>query len=77
LPEFFAEDYRYQRLAQPYLAAIARGVKDHPAARTFLLKGTEYAQAYESAEPLWQTQWQARGNPKCLSENKLNPVNHL
>jgi hypothetical protein len=65
MPEFFTEDYRYQLAAQPYLAAIARGVKDSPASRAFLLRGTEYAQSYETAEPLWQKQWQARGNPKC------------
>jgi hypothetical protein len=65
LPEFFTEDYRYQKNAQPYLAAIAAGVKDHPASRAFLLKNTEHAQTYEAAEPLWQKQWQARGNTKC------------
>jgi hypothetical protein len=65
MPEFFTKDYRYQLAAQPYLAAIARGVKDQPASRAFLLRGTEYAQSYEPAEPLWQKQWQARGNPKC------------
>src|SRR5258708_23454925 len=65
VPEYFTEDYRYQLAAQPYLAAIAHGVKDYPASRAFLLRGTEYAQSYESAEPLWLKQLQARGNPKC------------
>jgi hypothetical protein len=65
LPEFFAKDYRYQLLAQPYLAAIAIGVRDQRASREFLLERTEFAQIYEFAEPLWQLQWQARGNTKC------------
>ena len=65
MPEFFTEDYRYQLSAQPYLAAIAIGVKTERASREFLLKGTEYARSYQNAEPLWQLQWQARGHTKC------------
>lgn len=64
MPEFFTKDYRYQLAAQPYLAAIARGVKEHRMSRAFLLRTTEYAQIYKSAGPLWQKQWQARGDPK-------------
>jgi hypothetical protein len=65
LSEFFTEDYRYQSLAQPYLAAIAIGVRDQRLTREFLLEGTEYAQIYRDADPLWQQQWQARGKTKC------------
>jgi hypothetical protein len=65
MPKFSTEDYLYQKAAQAHLAAIARGVKDHPASRAFLIRDTEYAKSYETAEPLWQKQWQARGNPKC------------
>jgi len=36
VPEFFTKDYRYQLAAQPYLTAIAHGVKDHPASRLII-----------------------------------------
>lgn len=61
MPEFYDNgDCKYQPVAQPYLAAIARGVKDDLASRAFLLEGTKYAQAYAGAEPLWREQWQTR-----------------
>jgi hypothetical protein len=61
MPEFYDRgDCRYQLAAQPYLAAIARGIRDAPAFRAFLLEGTEFAQAYAGAEPLWQEQWKRR-----------------
>lgn len=65
MPEFFEADYRYQKAAQPYLAAIAAGVRDDPEARDFLLRGTHYAGLYQPAETLWHEQWQARGSTKC------------
>lgn len=61
MPEFYdGGTCRYQMAAQPYLAAIARGVRDDAGSRTFLLEGTEYAQAYSAAEPLWSEQWKKR-----------------
>lgn len=61
MPEFYNHGTcRYQLAAQPYLDAIARGVRDNPASRAFLLEGTEYAQAYADAEPLWKDQWEMR-----------------
>jgi hypothetical protein len=61
MPEFYdGGKCRYQLAAQPYLAAIARGVRDDAVARAFLLDGTEHARSYGTAEPLWREQWQAR-----------------
>lgn len=61
MPEFYAgSECNYQPKAQPYLDAIARGVRDEAAARAFLLTGTEYAQTYAGAEPVWQEQWKRR-----------------
>jgi hypothetical protein len=61
MPEFYDHGIcRYQLAAQPYLTAIARGIRDEPASRAFLLERTEYAQAYGGAEPLWRTQWKMR-----------------
>jgi hypothetical protein len=61
LPENYdGGNCRYQPAAQPYLSAIARGVKDMPSARAFLLQGTEYALAYTGAEPMWAEQWKKR-----------------
>jgi hypothetical protein len=61
MPEFYDNGAcRYQLAAQPYLAAIARGVRDDATSRAFLLKGTEHADAYAAAIPLWHEQWQAR-----------------
>jgi len=67
VPEFYDNGLcRYQRAAQPYLAAIARGVRDDAASRAFLLQGTEHAQAYAGAEPLWHEQWQARDSRNSM-----------
>jgi hypothetical protein len=61
MPEFFDHGRcRYQLAAQPYLTAIARGVRDDAATRAFLFDGTGYARTYAAAEPLWREQWQAR-----------------
>jgi hypothetical protein len=61
VPEFYDHgNCRYQPAAQPYLAAIARGIRDNPASRAFLLKGTEYEPPYANAKPLWQEQWKKR-----------------
>jgi hypothetical protein len=61
MPEFYDDGTcRYQQAAKPYLAAIARGVRDKAASRAFLLEGTEYAQSYADAKPLWQEQWMRR-----------------
>ena len=61
MPEFYDHGAcRYQLAAQPYLDAIARGIRDKATSRTFLLEGTVYAQAYARAEPLWQEQWKKR-----------------
>ncbi len=61
MPEFYDHGTcRYQLAAQPYLAAIARGVRDEAASRAFLLEGTEFAQIYAAAEPLWREQWKRR-----------------
>lgn len=57
MPEFYDHGAcSYQLAAQPYLDAIARGVRDDTASRAFLLMGTEYAQAYAGAEALWREQ---------------------
>jgi hypothetical protein len=51
MPEFYDRGTcRYQLAAQPYLAAIALGMRDAATSRMFLLEGTEYAQAYADAE---------------------------
>src|ERR1700730_6903288 len=61
MPEFYDHGTcRYQLAAQPYLAAIARGIRDEATSRAFLLEGTEYAQAYAVAEPPWWEQWKRR-----------------
>jgi hypothetical protein len=61
MPEFYDNgECRLMLRAQPYLAAIARGVRDEATSRAFLLKGTHYAQAYAGAEPLWRDQWKER-----------------
>jgi hypothetical protein len=65
MPEFYeGSGCKYQPEAQPYLDAIARGVRDEAAARAFLLIGTKYSQTYAGAEPLWQEQWKRR-DPGC------------
>ena len=60
MPEFYDGTCRYQPAAQPYLAAIARGVRDKAMSRAFLLSGTKYAKSYAGAEPLWREQWKKR-----------------
>jgi hypothetical protein len=61
MPEFYDQcTCDFQPLAQPYLDAIARGLKGKPASRAFILKTTNYAHAYAGAEPLWQEQWTER-----------------
>jgi hypothetical protein len=61
MPEFYDHGTcRYQMAAQPYLDAIAHGIRNEARSRTFLLEGTAYAQAYAGAEPLWREQWEKR-----------------
>jgi hypothetical protein len=60
MPEFYDERCKYQKKAQPYLAAIARGVRDKATSRAFLLEKTEYEQSYAAAKPLWREQWKKR-----------------
>jgi hypothetical protein len=68
MPEFYDHGRcRYQPAAQPYLAAIARAVRDEAASRAFLLEETELAQAYAAAMPLWHEQWKARDPSDSMS----------
>lgn len=60
MPEFYDERCLYQKKAQPYLTAIARGVRDKATSRAFLLEKTEYEQSYVGAKPLWREQWKKR-----------------
>lgn len=61
MPEFYDSGLcRYQRLAQPYLAVIARGVRDHAPSREFLLKDTDFEEKYRGSLPLWHEQWRKR-----------------
>jgi hypothetical protein len=60
MPEFFDERYKYQPRAQPYLGAIALGIRDSAVSRAFLLEKTQYEQSYAGAMPLWQEQWKKR-----------------
>jgi hypothetical protein len=60
MPEFYDGRCSYQKRAQPYLAAIARGIRDSATSRAFLLEKTEYEHSYAGAEPLWQEQWDKR-----------------
>src|SRR4051812_36595212 len=61
MPEFYDQgSCRYQMVAQPYLAAIARGIRDRATSRAFLLEGTAYEQSFAGAEPLWREQWNKR-----------------
>jgi hypothetical protein len=67
MPEFYDQSTcDYQPAAQPYLDAIARGIRDRAAARTFLLEKTEYARAYAGAEPVWIEQWKKRDPKKSM-----------
>jgi hypothetical protein len=60
MPEFFTERCLYQKKAQPYLAAIALGVRDSEISRAFLLAGTEFELSYAGSKPLWKAQWNKR-----------------
>jgi hypothetical protein len=61
MPEFYKHGTcRYQKAAQPYLDAVARGIRDKPTSRAFILEGTEYAQTYAGADVLWREQWTKR-----------------
>jgi len=60
MPEFFHQRCTYQKKAQPYLAAIARGIRDSAMSRAFLLEKTEFEQLYFDAKPLWREQWEKR-----------------
>jgi hypothetical protein len=60
MPEFYDGRCTYQKQAQPYLAAIARGIRDSATSRAFLLENTEYEHSYAGARPLWQEQWKKR-----------------
>ena len=67
MPEFYEGGVcRYQLAVQPHLDAIARGVRDAPQARLFLLEGTEYAQEYKDVEVLWQDQWMKRDRANSM-----------
>lgn len=64
MPEFYdGGTCRYQSAAQPYLSAIARGIRDDSACRTYLLEGTDYLSEFSGSRALWAEQWQAR-DPK-------------
>lgn len=60
MPEFYDGKCSYQKQAQPYLAAIARGIRDSAVSRAFLLEGTEYEHSYAGAKTLWHEQWKKR-----------------
>ncbi|PBC01471.1 hypothetical protein CK220_26045 [Mesorhizobium sp. WSM3860] len=61
MPEFYDDGFcHYQPAAQPYLAAIARGVRDLAESPAFLLQSTKYETSYIDAEPLWREQWKQR-----------------
>jgi hypothetical protein len=61
LPEFYDGGVcRLQPLAQPYLGAIACGVRDNSKCRDYLIDGTEYELSYKNCKPLWTEQWKQR-----------------
>lgn len=61
MPEFYNKcNCKYQLKAQPYLDAIALGLRDNPKARSFLIRGTDQYLEYENATILWREQWQKR-----------------
>jgi hypothetical protein len=67
MPEFYENGAcKYQLAAQPYLAAIALGMRDDSACLAFLLDGTTFSSTYLGARPLWLEQWKARD-----PENKM------
>lgn len=64
MPEFYKGGAcKYQKAAQPYLDAIARGIRDDELARAYLVRGTMHEQLYEATTPLWGEQWDRR-DPK-------------
>lgn len=64
MPEFYqGSSCKYQPAAQPYLDAIARGIRDSFVARQLLLRGTDFEQAYSDSDSLWLEQWKCR-DPK-------------
>jgi hypothetical protein len=61
MPEFYrGTSCRYQLKAQPFLDAIARGIRDQRDARAFVLEGTKYAKSYADADVVWREQWAKR-----------------
>jgi hypothetical protein len=55
----------YQKVAQPYLDAVARGIRDKSTSRAFILAKTEFSLLYADAVPLWQEQWAKRVLADC------------
>lgn len=67
MPEFYDDGTcSYQPAAQPFLAAVARGIRDDSSCRAFLLAGTDFASSYARSEPPWREQW-----------NKRDPTNSM
>jgi len=67
MPEFYNQSAcGFQPEAQPYLDAIARWVRDKPAARSFLLETTKFAQDYAGAKLVWDEQWERRDPKKVM-----------
>jgi hypothetical protein len=67
MPEFYSEtSSNYQKRAQPYLDAVARGIKTSETARTFLLKNTVFETSFAANVPLWAEQWQKRDRANTL-----------
>ena len=61
VPEFYKDKIcNYQLKAQPYLDAVARGVRDDAPFRSLLIQSTAFAEEYSGASPLWNEQWQRR-----------------
>jgi hypothetical protein len=68
MPEFYKGSMcRYQPKAQPYLDAIAQGVRNAHDAREFLLRGTMFEKTYADAIPLWQEQWDKRDKKNSMT----------
>ncbi len=61
MPEFYADTAcSYQVRAQPFLDAIARGIRDRADARNFVLRSTAFQASFDPSIPLWTEQWSAR-----------------
>jgi hypothetical protein len=67
MPEFYDGKCAYQRRAQPYLSAIALGVRESETSRAFLLKRTAFETSYTGAIPLWREQWNRRDPANSMS----------